>query len=498
MDSVGAQTLTKCAGILLDPGGAGHYPNSCSSSVTLAPTGATHLVLTFSSFDTENNYDWLYVYDGPNSNSPLINRYSGNTLPNGGTIYSSGPELALVFTSDNFGDGTGFEVLWECVSNTDPPIAVFQHSLPSTCSGLMAFYDRSLGNPSSWNWDFGDGNTSALPSPVHTYSASGTYTVTLEVCNANGCDTTVQTDLVEVDPGSNTCDTLLASPSTTITYVDCHGFLMDDGGPGNYSSDQRTIMVIRPPDATGIELNFTEFSTEWNTDFLYIYDGTSFNDPLIGFYSGSNLPQGGTIRSSGGAITLDFRVSLLGYEAGFGVEWTAYGALGGPVADFTAPDTVVENTVVNFADQSSSASSWTWDFGDGNSSQLPNPSHTYSTPGTYVVLLEVRDAAGCADTTHHSIVVDPEVGVDPQFFSSPLQIWPNPAKDELHLRWIPSTPQDLTWELTDLLGKKHTQGRLRIEPGNTYTLNVSALRKTIYFLRIESASQSWNHKVLIE
>ncbi len=58
-----------------------------------------------------------------------------------------------------------------------------QLSLPST---LVQFEDRSL-HATSWAWDFGDGMTSALANPTHTYEATGTYIVTLSITTAEGC-----------------------------------------------------------------------------------------------------------------------------------------------------------------------------------------------------------------------------------------------------------------------------------------------------------------------
>lgn len=54
----------------------------------------------------------------------------------------------------------------------------------------VSFEDRSTGNPTSWLWDFGDGQTSASRNPTHTYAAAGSYTVTLLVRNSVGEDTT--------------------------------------------------------------------------------------------------------------------------------------------------------------------------------------------------------------------------------------------------------------------------------------------------------------------
>ncbi len=71
-----------------------------------------------------------------------------------------------------------------------PPTASFTRSPSSGEPPLtVQFTDTSTGTPTSWHWDFGDGNISTLQNPSHTYTAPGDYTVTLTVTNAYGEDT---------------------------------------------------------------------------------------------------------------------------------------------------------------------------------------------------------------------------------------------------------------------------------------------------------------------
>jgi PKD repeat protein len=60
------------------------------------------------------------------------------------------------------------------------------------------FRDRSLRKPVSWHWDFGDGTTSAEKNPIHSYTKTGTFTVTLTVKNSGGEDFTTKESLITV------------------------------------------------------------------------------------------------------------------------------------------------------------------------------------------------------------------------------------------------------------------------------------------------------------
>lgn len=78
-----------------------------------------------------------------------------------------------------------------------------------------------------------------------------------------------------------------------------------------------------------------------------------------------------------------------------------------PVASFGFSNACV-NTTVSFIDQTSpAASSWSWNFGDGNGSTAQNPSHTYATAGSYNVSLIVTSAGGCVDTVNNNVTIFP-------------------------------------------------------------------------------------------
>ena len=81
------------------------------------------------------------------------------------------------------------------------PIAAFTASSTIiTTDESVQFTDQSLNNPTSWSWDFGDGGTSTLPNPSHTYTTTGKYTISLTVNNTAGSNKMTKSNYITVNP----------------------------------------------------------------------------------------------------------------------------------------------------------------------------------------------------------------------------------------------------------------------------------------------------------
>ncbi len=195
----GSQTLTSCTGILFDSGGPNNYGDNTNTTTIISPLGATKVTLTFTVFNFEANYDYLKIYDGPNANSPLIGSYDGNTLPNGGTIVANSGSVTLVQTSDIAVNMEGFIASWQCEYATVPPISSFTANDTASCTGTINFSDLSTNGPTSWHWDFGDGDTSNLRNPSHTYTQAGYYTVSLSTANNFGSNQTTKSNYIHIN-----------------------------------------------------------------------------------------------------------------------------------------------------------------------------------------------------------------------------------------------------------------------------------------------------------
>jgi hypothetical protein len=115
-----------CSGTIHDFGGpTKNYYDNENYTWTIAPTGATSIQLTFTSFDVENNFDFLYIYDGPTSASPQIagSPFTGTTLPP--VFNSTTGAITFKFTSDNATTKPGFNANYVCsVDNISPSTSV--------------------------------------------------------------------------------------------------------------------------------------------------------------------------------------------------------------------------------------------------------------------------------------------------------------------------------------------------------------------------------------
>jgi serine protease AprX len=102
-------------------------------------------------------------------------------------IFSSAKNFTVNLTVSN-GNGTSSKSAIITVNSvSQKPIAAFEASPTSGPKPLMVnFADSSTGSPNSWSWNFGDGHTSILQNPKHTYKSAGTYTVCLTVKNTLG------------------------------------------------------------------------------------------------------------------------------------------------------------------------------------------------------------------------------------------------------------------------------------------------------------------------
>jgi PKD repeat protein len=265
------------------------------------------------------------------------------------------------------------------------PLANFSFNANSCALIPVQFTDltQTNGGPAltSWSWNFGNpesgvNNTSTTQNPLHSFTSGGTYIVRLVVTNANGC-----------------IDSVAGGKSITINATPLAQFSFDTSCMA--SPTQFTDESTPPTGATIATWNWnfgdpasgsSNFSTQQNPTHTYNVQGTY--TVLLTVTTNQQCSKDTTM-----TITVSPK----------------------PQANFSYAASCVGDST-QFTDLSiapgSSIQSHFWDFGDGGTSTLPNPWHTFTTTGTFQVKLTVTNLANCVDSVTIPVITRPKPVAD--------------------------------------------------------------------------------------
>ena len=366
------------------------------------------------------------------------------TFGDGGTSATQNPShqytTAGVFTTSLRVTGPGGSSVLTRTSyiivTQPPPVASFTANPTSGSRPLtVVFTDTSIGVISSWAWAFGDSGTSAQQNPTHTYTVTGVYTVSLRVSGPGGANTLTRTNYITVtepppaanftaNPTSGLKPLTVAFTDTSAGVISAWAWAFGDGdtssaqnplhqytsagiftaslrvtGPGGSSTLTRTnyITVTEPPPVA----NFTASPTNGLKPFTVVFTDTSSGVIsswlwMFGDAGTSGAQNPSHQYTSAGVFTVSLQV--IGPGGSSSLARTSYITVTEPppVANFTATPLFGQAPLtVSFADQSTGlVANWLWQFGDGLTSTLPSPSHTYRLAGSFDVTLTVSGPGG--------------------------------------------------------------------------------------------------------
>ncbi|RYZ99472.1 MAG: PKD domain-containing protein [Sphingobacteriaceae bacterium] len=309
-----------------------------------------------------------------------------------------------------------------------------------------AQFSNSTTGALSYEWNFGDGNTSTLANPVHTYQATGSYTVTLIATNANGCkDTLVKNNYIKIQPPQVSMNDLtqrgcapfkwtFSSATTSVDPVVSYHWDFGDGSTSvlqnpthTFATGTYTITLIvttaggckdtaivpagiiastkpqpaftaTPKDVCAFnDVHFTDQSTGTVNEWIWLFGdgGSSTSQHPVYQYQDTGM----------------FTVTLIAGNNGCydTLRVPNYIHVKPPIARFDVAFDCSKPYIRNFVDASIGADEYNWNFGDGNTSSLSNPSHTYTAPGTYTVELTVKNlSSGCTHTKRAQVIIADE------------------------------------------------------------------------------------------
>lgn len=325
-------------------------------------------------------------------------------------------------------------------------------------------YDISY--PVSWNWQFGDATSSTSMNPSHTYLTADTFTVQLAVNSNNLCyDTAIKEVIIYGHPNidfthNGVCyeDSVQFTDLTTLVgdTLQSWQWLFGDGGSSTiqnpshaytaYGAYEVSLIVESIHNCADTLVDSIYISPKIQTSIsasdqclvgnIVHFGNSSFYDTTMAVNWFWTFGDGGTSTqfepSHGYASNGTYTVTLIGSMSAFpGCEDTttiSLDILENPVAAYSSTAACFEDSVW-FTDGSSiitdSIISWHWNFGDGDSSHLQDPSHYYVDFGDYEIELIVVSSGGCADTITDSIAVYPQIEIDFSFLDACLQDSPH-------------------------------------------------------------------------
>jgi hypothetical protein len=140
--------------------------------------------------------------------------------------------------------------------------------------------------------------------------------------------------------------------------------------------------------------------------------------------------------------------------------------------------------------------SWAYDFGDGGTASIQNPTHTYAQSGTYTACLTAIDQNGCAGDHCDSVTVIALSSIDP--VASTLQVWPVPAHDAVQVRLPAHVSGSGTLTLTDLRGVQLRSWALPATQGQTTRIDLLDVPAGAYLLEWKGLQGRWMAKIVME
>lgn len=268
---------------------------------------------------------------------------------------------------------------YEAQSDSTKPVASFTANVISGSAPLVVlFTDTSTGAPTSWYWDFGDGIYSKhAKTATHTFTAPGTYTVTLTVTNDAGSSTVSKTNYITVSSISKASEPSETPEKPTATFT------------ADVTTGYAPLGVQFTSETTGDPTSYywifePETSADWNSHHPVTAVHT-FKNP--GVYTVSLV-----VTNSAGS----YKVTEPNYITA--LDPSTPTPTQKPTSSFTADITDGKAPLtVTFTDTSTGGvpTSWYWDFGDGtNSADTKTAIHTFTNPGTYTVTLTATNNAG--------------------------------------------------------------------------------------------------------
>lgn len=223
-------TIETCDAMFYDDGGPnGNYGNQKDFTMTFMPgTPGGIIEAVFEEFVTENNYDYLYIYDGTTTTATQIGQYCGSNSP--GTVIATNDDGALTFrfTSDGSVNQAGWTALVHCLGITYDPIEITvtadpetindagQSQLHAVATGGSGFYTYSWEPAEFLDYD-------NIANPIATLEETTEFKVTVTDTEGNSAQASITITVVITEIGESALDQITVYPNPTNSILHIEG-----------------------------------------------------------------------------------------------------------------------------------------------------------------------------------------------------------------------------------------------------------------------------------
>ncbi len=261
----------------------------------------------------------------------------------------------------------------------------------------------NAGTPSyTYSWNFGDGSTSSLQNPSHTYASIGSYTAVLTVTDAIGNTAAYPASVNIIGTGGavvSVSSVQAFSSGTAVALINVSN-VQNLGAVTVKLSYDPAVVIVQSVSAGTMGAPTSSINNTTGITTISILSVTGVSGDVI--LARVNLKAMGMVNTSSLiGIVVDALRDVNGNPIPFTATNETFTIIPGAApltADAGGPYSGAAGSTISFAGSANGGTlpytSYSWNFGDLGTSNLQNPSHTYSSGGTYNVVLQVQDATG--------------------------------------------------------------------------------------------------------
>lgn len=467
------------------PGNILQYGFFNSSSTAIVNFDSINYLWSFGDGNVSSQEDPSHLYAQPGNYLVCLTMF---------VVNNQGTNLCVdsICTTVNISFGTTCNPSFQWAPNAANPMDIlFQNS--STVQNIYP------GDSVQITWDFGDGNFSggSLGASVnHIYANFGTYTACLNI-------------FVFDSSGSVTCTNSYCD-SVVINFipVSCNSdfsWTLDSLSPGTVSFlDSSSFSPLGLGYSDSIVWDLGDGSSDTGNSFIHNYASSGTYTVCQYYYV---VQQGNIVCSDTTCKQVRVRGPIDFCRLEYIID--TVNSYAGVVYVWNLGDSLNPNT----------SNTYFWDFGDGNTSNQAYPSHQYLTTGNYYLCLTINSINSFGDTcivTYcDSLQVNPNgtlgkfrsgfvlnvlnpltIGIR-EFEKAGMDIFPNPANDQIQVLTPGDFDEVLDWKIFSLSGKIMLTGKINQEAERLEKIDVSSLRNGIYLISINGKNSVFNSKLKI-